>query len=172
MVRSIVEGERYPDALERLTGLTWGELQARVRTFSADYINEQLALAGHAEYRRAAVEYRQRHFERAAIHFQGFIRSYPESFLRANATYFVGESQFALERFSDAAEAFHTVVDEFPTHFYLIDDAQYRLGITYLQMGKREQAKGALERFLRDFTFANAPFRPAARRLLTTLQGG
>lgn len=171
LLKQIIEGENHGNAIRRLCGVGWDGLQKLSMAFSIDYVDNQLTIAGFSAYEQAEQEYYRQNFDHSISEFREFIQLYPESFLKANAIFFIGESQFALERYSNAYAAFQTVGDDHPIYFYLIDDAQYRLIETLINMERKEEAVQALESFINNFTFANEPYTLAVKQYLNMLLG-
>ena len=94
-------------------------------------------------------------YERAHGMFQDLIKEYPNGEFAANAFYWIGEIQLALEEPELARQAFVQVVLLYGEH-PKVPDALYKLGEVYGVLGDRERAREYLERVIREHPTSTA----------------
>ncbi|MDR3001308.1 MAG: tetratricopeptide repeat protein [Fibromonadaceae bacterium] len=100
------------------------------------------------EYEQAQYLFTQKNYQAAAMQFEKVTVLYPKSDWADAAWYWSGESHMALGNYSQAISAFQKVF--FYTQSIKQADAQFQIGMCFLRMGDREQAKNALRR-VQDF---------------------
>jgi len=91
----------------------------------------------------------------------------PTSDLADNAEYWTGECYYKLEEFPRALEAFKRVFNHQGSNKY--EDAQLKIGMTYREMGNRDEAIAALRELLQKYP--NSQYVEIARRILAELGG-
>ncbi|HEX9779992.1 MAG TPA: hypothetical protein VGB20_02120 [bacterium] len=165
-IQGVVEGRPYRRAFEDAAGASWESLQADAEAFARASIQDALAASGFEMYRRASERYFAEDYEGALAELDAFTRARPDSWLAPNALFLAASARMMLERPAEAVPDLARVVESFPSYYYLIDDAQYRLSIALIRSGDLERGNAALTRFLNDFTFANAPLRSDAAGLI------
>ena len=94
-------------------------------------------------------------YERAHGMFQDLIKEYPNGEFAANAFYWIGEIQLALEEPELARQAFVQVVLLYGEH-PKVPDALYKLGEVYRVLGDMERAREYLERVIREHPTSTA----------------
>jgi len=149
LLDAVVSGEQYQPAFERITGQKWPELQNESRAFGAQYIRTMLS-QGYAKYQLAIGLVDQKRYAEAVSKFRDFRRSFPQSFLVANAWYMIGKSCYRQKNYEAAIKAFKLVLDDFREDAHLQNDAQYRLAKCYTQTRQLRKAVAAYETLFRD----------------------
>lgn len=107
--------------------------------------------------------FKQGKYEMAIKHYQIVVKNYPNTKmsiheagiekqidLRPEALYYIGESHYNLQRFSQAISAYSELVRQFPKD-ERADEAQYGIAICYKQMGQDDKAVQAYRKLVRDF---------------------
>ncbi len=94
-------------------------------------------------------------YERAHGMFQDLIKDYPNGEFAANAFYWIGEIQLALEEPELARQAFVQVVLLYGEH-PKVPDALYKLGEVYGVLGDLQRAREYLERVIREHPTSTA----------------
>ncbi|MDZ7316166.1 MAG: tetratricopeptide repeat protein [candidate division KSB1 bacterium] len=93
------------------------------------------------------------------------LASEPNHILADNAQYWIGESYYGLKQYQKALIEFQKVFSYEATDKY--DDAQLMIGLCYVRMGQREQARQAFQEFLN--TYAGSEYTGIAQRYLRTI---
>lgn len=83
-------------------------------------------------------------YELGAQEFQDFIQQYPDSPRIAEAHFYLGESQYAQERFLEAAGEYQKVTSDFPAS-RLAPAAYLKMGRSYVQLEERSLAEKAFK---------------------------
>ena len=97
--------------------------------------------------------------------FQALIQRDMNNALSDNCQYWIGEGYFGLKDYQKAVIEFEKVFSYSNTN--KDDDAQLKLGITYIRMGQKEDARRELTRLLSNYP--NSEFTALARKLLEEL---
>ncbi|MDZ7670135.1 MAG: tol-pal system protein YbgF [Gammaproteobacteria bacterium] len=103
---------------------------------------------------------RQRRFEESAVAFEALTEEYPNGVYTANAFYWLGELNLALDDNEQARQWFAQVVNLYPDH-QKIPDALYKLGVTYHRLGDEARAR---EYLIRSATTIRSRRPPVWRR--------
>lgn len=93
------------------------------------------------------------------------LASEPNHVLADNAQYWIGESYYGLKQYQKALIEFQKVFSYEATDKY--DDAQLMIGLCYVRMGQRDQARQAFQEFLN--TYAGSEYTGVAQRYLRTI---
>jgi tol-pal system protein YbgF len=83
-------------------------------------------------------------YELAAQEFQDFLTQYPDSPRIAEAHFYLGESQYAQERYLEAAGEYQKVTHDFPAS-RLAPAAYLKMGRAYVQLEERSLAEKAFK---------------------------
>jgi len=92
-----------------------------------------------SEYKRGLEQYRARNYESAMAVFSALIQKNPNTTLSDNCQYWIGECYFARFNYNQAIVEFERVFSF--TNSNKSDDALLKLGVSYLKLGEKEQAK-------------------------------
>lgn len=110
---------------------------------------------GREDYQAAFKKVQAREFDQAIQAFEDFIGAYPNSDLRPNAHYWLGELYSAQSQLDAAAESFQTVIDDYPGS-NKVSDALYKLGLLKARQGHPDESTKLLERVRDDYPDSNA----------------
>ncbi len=100
---------------------------------------------------------KQGHYDRATKGFHDFIAKYPQSALRDNAQYWLGEAYYVVRDFRKALTEFTRLMDEHPKS-PKAPDALLKIGYCQYELGDRAKARDALNQVI-----ARYPGQPAAK---------
>ena len=102
-------------------------------------------------------------YEPAAMAFQQFLVTYPESELADNAQYWLAESHYVTQMFEEALDEFEVVITKFPRS-RKVPDALLKMGYCNYELKEWEAAREALARVQADYPETTAA-RLAGQRL-------
>lgn len=108
-------------------------------------------------YESALGKFRNRDFQEAIEEFKGLLTGGVSSDLADNCEYWIGESYFAMKKYTDAIESFKTVTTMKGAD--KADDAQLMIGNAYVAMGDNDLAKQAYQKLITLY-----PTSPLAKR--------
>lgn len=114
-------------------------------------------------YQAALELIKEQRYEPAALAFNEFLVSFPESDLAANAQYWLAESYYVTRKFKSALTAFRIVIDDYPQSSK-VADALLKVGYCNYELERWDAAKESLARVQEDFANTTAA-RLAAQRL-------
>lgn len=114
-------------------------------------------------YQAAFELVKEQRYEPAALAFQQFLVTFPDSDLAANAQYWLAESYYVTEKFSDALTAFRKVIDDYPQS-RKVADALLKMGYCNYELERWDAARESLVRVQADFPGTTAA-RLADQRL-------
>jgi len=106
---------------------------------------------------------KQQQYEAAAVAFQQFLASFPNSQLADNAQYWLAEAYYVTDRFEDALHQFQVVIGDYPRS-RKIPDALLKIGYSNYELGRWDGARSALE-LVRDNHADSTAARLANQRL-------
>jgi tol-pal system protein YbgF len=109
-----------------------------------------------------------RQYGDAAVAFQSFLRTFPQSPLADNAQYWLAETYYVQRQFADALPQFQRVLDEYPQSAKL-PDALLKIGYCNYELKNLEAARTALEQVSRQFPDTTAA-RLAVQRIERIIQ--
>ncbi|MDX1403806.1 MAG: tol-pal system protein YbgF [Woeseiaceae bacterium] len=114
-------------------------------------------------YQAAFELLKEQRYQEAAMAFQQFLVSFPDSQLADNALYWLAESYYVTDRFEDALTQFQNVISRFPRS-RKVPDALLKIGYSNYELERWESARGALRRVQDDYPDTTAA-RLAEQRL-------
>lgn len=114
-------------------------------------------------YRAAFELLKEQRYEQAAMAFRQFLITYPDSQLADNAQYWLAESYYVTDEFSEALDQFTIVVDRHPRS-RKVPDALLKMGYCNYELERWDDARTALTRVQDDFEETTAA-RLAEQRL-------
>lgn len=100
---------------------------------------------------------KQGQYDRATKGFRDFIVKHPQSALRDNAQYWLGEAHYVVRDFRKALTEFTRLLDEHPKSLKA-PDALLKIGYSYYELGDRAKARDTLNQVI-----ARYPGQPAAK---------
>lgn len=114
-------------------------------------------------YQAAFELLKEQRYEPAAMAFQQFLVSYPDSQLADNAQYWLAESYYVTDQFEDALKQFSVVISKHPDS-RKVPDALLKMGYCNYELERWNNARTALERVQNDYAETTAA-RLAEQRL-------
>ena len=114
-------------------------------------------------YQAAFELLKEQRYEPAALAFQQFMVSFPESQLADNAQYWLAESYYVTDQFEDALRQFQVVITDFPRS-RKVPDALLKIGYSNYELERSDAARSALARVQSDYPDTTAA-RLAEQRL-------
>jgi tol-pal system protein YbgF len=114
-------------------------------------------------YQAAFELLKEQRYEQAAMAFQQFLVSYPDSQLADNALYWLAESYYVTDQFENALTQFQGVIGKFPRS-RKVPDALLKIGYSNYELERWDAARGALGRVQADYPDTTAA-RLAEQRL-------
>ena len=114
-------------------------------------------------YQAAFELLKEQRYEPAALAFQQFLVSYPDSELADNAQYWLAESYYVTQQFEQALTSFRTVIDQHPRS-RKVPDALLKMGYCNYELERWNDARSALGRVQTDYPETTAA-RLAEQRL-------
>lgn len=107
-------------------------------------------------------------YESSRLLFQEFITKWPSDENAPRAQLFVGDSYFSEKKYREATFEYQKIREKWPTSRYL-PDALYKLGLSFQQLGLRDEAKQFLEEAAK---FPGQEAGKLARERLKQMSGG
>ena len=114
-------------------------------------------------YQAAFELLKEQRYEPAAMAFQQFLVSYPDSQLADNAQYWLAESYYVTQKYDDALGEFEIVINNYPTS-RKVPDALLKVGYCNYELERWNDARGALGRVQAEYPDTTAA-RLAEQRL-------
>jgi len=100
---------------------------------------------------------KQGYYERAAKGFRDFISKYPQSALRDNAQYWLGQAYYVVRNFRQALVEFGKVISDHPNSIKA-PDASLKIGYSHYELGEWSKARASLNQVITRY-----PGTPAAK---------
>lgn len=116
-------------------------------------------------YEKAFNQLKDGRYDMAIASFKAFIEAYPTVGYADNAQYWLGEANYAQQRYKDALTEFNKVLDNYPNSSK-IPDAMLKIGYSYGEIGDKKQAKVVLDNILALYPDTTAA-RLAKKRIKT-----
>ncbi|MGC3872327.1 tol-pal system protein YbgF [Halomonas sp. GXIMD04776] len=110
---------------------------------------------GQQAYQAAFQKVQSREFDAAIEDFETFVNEYPDSPLRANAYYWLGELYSSRSELEPAAQSFNRVIEDYPQS-NKVPDALYKLGLLKARQGQPDASKKLLARVRQEYPQSNA----------------
>ncbi len=114
-----------------------------------------------AEYETALGAFKSRKYSDAAAEFQKMLDENVPTQIADNCHYWIGESKFAVKKYSEAIREFNEVLKFRKSEKK--GDAQFMIGQCYERMGNKAKAKEAFEKVVKDYPM-NAHVKKAKER--------
>lgn len=105
-----------------------------------------------SEYEAARLEYNNGNYQKAIRMLDAFVARFPNSDYAGNATYWKGESRYAMSEYSAALQEFQAVVSRYPNS-WKVADSQLKIGMCHVNMGDSAKARTALNQLKRDYPY-------------------
>ncbi|HEX2139738.1 MAG TPA: tol-pal system protein YbgF [Woeseiaceae bacterium] len=150
------------------------ELEQRLQASSGGPLAPgQLPVPGGSDrdnYQAAFELLKEQRYEDAAIAFERFLETYPDSELADNAQYWLAESYYVTGQFEEALAEFEAVISEYPDSRKAAD-ALLKMGYCNYELERWDAARNALQRVQREFPETTAA-RLADQRLVRMREEG
>ena len=114
-------------------------------------------------YQAAFELLKEQRYEPAAMAFQQFLVSFPDSQLADNAQYWLAESYYVTDKFDDALAQFSVVINDYPES-RKVPDALLKVGYCNYELERWNDARSALTRVQSEYSDTTAA-RLAEQRL-------
>ena len=114
-------------------------------------------------YQAAFELLKEQRYEPAAMAFDQFLVTFPDSELADNAQYWLAESHYVTQKFRDALGEFKIVIDKFPRS-RKVPDALLKMGYCSYELKRWDAARASLARVQSDYPETTAA-RLAGQRL-------
>lgn len=114
-------------------------------------------------YQAAFELLKEQRYEPAAMAFEQFLVTFPDSELADNAQYWLAESHYVTQKFRDALGEFKIVIDKFPRS-RKVPDALLKMGYCSYELKRWDAARASLARVQSDYPETTAA-RLAGQRL-------
>jgi tol-pal system protein YbgF len=118
------------------------------------------------KYDQALRQFNARSYNDAIAAFGELLMADSEHSLSDNCQYWIGESYYGLRNYNQAISEFEKVF-LFPSS-NKVDDAQLKLGLCYMRLGDKAQARAEFDRLLANYP--NSEYKAAAQKYLGQLQ--
>ena len=115
-----------------------------------------------ALYDSGLTSYNARNYQESLRSFTDFTKNYGSHKLAPNAWYYVGESNFQLNRFADAALAYDTVITKYGTS-QRAPAAYLKQSLAFSKLGQKDAASARLKELIRKFP--NSPEAARAKQI-------
>lgn len=149
------------------------ELESNLQASSAPSVLDggnlapgQLPVPGGSDrdnYQAAFELVKEQRYEPAALAFQQFLVSFPDSDLASNAQYWLAESYYVTQEYGEALSSFQVVIDKYSTSSK-VADALLKMGYCNYELQRWDAAKSSLARVQAEYPDTTAA-RLAAQRL-------
>ena len=106
-------------------------------------------------YQAAFELLKEQRYEPAAMAFQQFLVSFPDSQLADNAQYWLAESYYVTDRFEDGLKQFEVVINQFPRS-RKVPDALLKIGYCNYELQRWDAARTALQKVQEDYSDTTA----------------
>lgn len=153
-------------ALEVLPNVRKKKVKKITPTFSPSSATALLTSSEYDQYRQGLKIFDQREYEQAKKLFTEQLKKYPQGDYASNAQYWIGECDYALGNYAQAVVAFTKTMEY--NKSAKADDAQLKLGLSYLRMGKTSQAQQELSTLIH--RYPNSEYVPRARKYLANIK--
>jgi len=114
-------------------------------------------------YDRVMVEFQHKDYEAALAGFRLFLELYRGNRLASSAQYWIGECEFRLGRYRDAAASFEKVIGRYPKS-QKVPSATVKKALAYDKLGMATESRILLERVI--VQFPGSPEADLARKAL------
>ena len=118
-------------------------------------------------YEHAYSDYASAQYVVAIEGFQAYLRTFPNSPDAYMAQFNIGESYYNLGRYTEAAQAYREVIDNYKTAQW-VPDAYYKRGLSYRQLGMKDQARADFQYVIK--TFPDNTLAPLAKAALDSIK--
>ncbi|MBI4551029.1 MAG: tol-pal system protein YbgF [Candidatus Latescibacteria bacterium] len=119
-------------------------------------------------YNTASADYQRGNYDLALSVFSQFVQRFPDSELADNAQFWIGECYYAQKQYTQATEAYNTVLTKYPKG-NKVAAALLKLGLAQVALQNVDAARASLKRVIDEFPQSDEA--KLARMRLDTLPG-
>ncbi len=101
-------------------------------------------------YKKALNDYVDGNYDLAVTGFRNYIALYPDTSLRPNAQYWLGETFYSQKRYEPAIAEFDLFLEDYPSHM-MVASAMLKKGFAYLELGDSNLAVASLSALITRF---------------------
>ncbi|MBD3395681.1 MAG: tol-pal system protein YbgF [Chitinivibrionales bacterium] len=134
-------------------------------TFSPSAAGKIVTSSEYEAYQNALRAFNSRTYDKAHKLFTELLEKYPSGTYASNAQYWIGECHYAQAKYADAIASFDKVLSYAKSP--KADDAQLKIGLSYLKMGKKTHAKESFNLLVN--RFPHSEYVPRAKKYLAEL---
>jgi tol-pal system protein YbgF len=142
-----------------------GKPAGATATFSPSSASGLVTSSEYEAYQNALRVFNDREYDKAMKLFLDLLDKYGDGAYASNAQYWVGECYFTQGKYAEAIAAFQKVLTYANTT--KADDAQLKVGLSYLKMGQKPHAKEALNQLIN--RYPSSEYVPRAKKYLAEL---
>jgi tol-pal system protein YbgF len=115
-------------------------------------VEEQAADPQKAEavYQRAFKLLKESRYDQAQKAFKDFLKDYPDSDFSDNAQYWLGETNFVMQKYAIAINEYQTLLNTFPNS-KKVSHALLKIGYSYAELGNAADAKKTLTEVMKQY---------------------
>jgi tol-pal system protein YbgF len=135
-------------------------------TFSPASASNMLVSPEYGLYQKGLHFFNARSYNEAISAFTDLLNQFPSGKYSADAGFWIAECYYSLANYSTAVNAYQKIIDLQGSS--KADDAQYKLGLTYLKMGQQGLGKDALKMLIQ--RYPGSDYVARAEKQLKTLK--
>jgi tol-pal system protein YbgF len=135
-------------------------------SFSPSDAASMMTSTEYEHYQTALRLYDARSYDKAIEQFKDLLEKYPDGEYRDKAQYWVAECHYAKGDYANAIASFNKVLEYKQTS--KADDAQLKLGLSYLRMGKNDVAADEFKRLINRYPASE--YVPRAEKYLSEIK--
>jgi len=152
-------------AIEILPQIRVGKKRKKSAVFSPSDASSLITSSEYDHYQNALRTFDKRTYDKAMELFTDLLKKFPEGDHRDKAQYWIGECHYAKGDYANAIAAFNKVFEFKKTS--KADDAQLKLGLSYLRMGKNDMAADEFKRLIN--RYPGSEYVPRAKKYLAEI---
>lgn len=103
-----------------------------------------------AEYQRAFKLLKESRYDQAQKAFKAFLRDYPDSDYSDNAQYWLGETNYVMQKYDIAINEYQTLLNTFPNS-KKVSHALLKIGYSYAELGNAADAEKTLTEVMKQY---------------------
>ncbi len=153
-------------AIEILPQIRVGKRKSKSAVFSPSDAATLVTSSEYDHYQNALRTFDKRTYAKSLEMFNDLIKKFPEGEYKDKAQYWIGECYYAKGDYPNAVAAFNKVFDYKKTS--KADDAQLKLGLSYLRMGKNGMAGDEFKRLIN--RYPGSEYVPRAEKYLAEIK--
>lgn len=157
LLRGLVEEQGYQlQQLKQQQHDDYLQLDSRIGELSGTELSKIESSADDQEaYQQAYQLIQERKFKEAVTAFESFCQTFPESMMKANALYWLGELYIVDGNEKQARSSFEEIIQQHANN-RKYPEAVYKIAIMDLQQGKKDKAQQAIDTVLKQIEDDNS----------------